>query len=120
MDRSELIRMFVLDAIADDDEELDRISEHVFQLGVRCGVTIRMSDILDGLTGLIKSGLAKAFQFRGTVPTDEIDGVPASYDSEGLYFAITNKGKEVQNAEYEPWPFDDKNALKKGWSPPSD
>jgi hypothetical protein len=73
--RSELVRVFVLNELADDYEEFDHISENVIKLGVDCGLTIHSSEILDALMYLIESGLAKAYRLGG--PTaEEIQGVP--------------------------------------------
>ncbi len=116
--RSELIPMFVLNAICDFYKDLEEISKDVFSLGTRCGLTIQASDIKEGLKNLIESGLAEAALLPPTSPAVRLDGVPASYESDYLYFFITPKGTELQLKDYEPWPFDEKNVLRKDWRPP--
>jgi hypothetical protein len=66
--------MCVLDAIADDYENLEIISAHVTGLGTRCGLTVEPLDIERALTGLIEAGLAKAYVLLPTVK--EVLGVP--------------------------------------------
>jgi hypothetical protein len=111
--------MFVLNAICDDYEDMEQISKDVFDLGARCGLTIQVSDIIEGLESLIEAGLAKAFLFDQPPPSQEIDGVPTSYGSDYLYFFITPKGRELHQEDYSPWPFDEENELRKDWRPRS-
>lgn len=117
MTRSELIRMFVLDVIADDYEDLEKIYADANELAERSGLSIQKSEILEGLIDLIGSGLASAFILT-TVPIQKIDGVPPLDKMKDYYFWVTNKGKELQLSDYGGWPFDEEGKLRKAWAPP--
>jgi hypothetical protein len=78
MERRELIRRLVLNSICDDFENVDqRILEVVTRDGSRFGLTIERSDIVDGLDGLIESGLAKAYLLSCREPAQELPGMPS-------------------------------------------
>ena len=105
MNRSPLIRLFILNAIADDYEDLPRILKEVSDLGGKSGVTIASAEILPELINLIETDLAKAYRLSPILPVEEIDGVPPPGEIEGCYFWITAKGSaELRSAE---WPFGD-------------
>jgi len=40
-------------------------------------------------------------------------------DFYGAWFGITEAGMKVQLADYEGWPFDDDNKLRKDWQRPA-
>jgi hypothetical protein len=112
MDRSELVRRLVLSEIADDYENVDQIIlPSVAKLGVKLGLSIDRSEILDALRGLIGDGLAKAYLSSGKEPfSTEIEGVPALDVIEEhfkTYFYITEKGKAFNLSDDTWWPFDD-------------
>jgi hypothetical protein len=67
-DRAQLICMFVLDAIADDYEDLEIISDHVPKLGTRCGLVVLKPEVLKCLKSLIDRGLAAAYRLDKTPP----------------------------------------------------
>jgi len=91
--RDELIRMFILNGIADDYENLEHITKTVVALGVKCGLRIDSSEIWHELANLIEAGLAKAYRLLKT-PPEEIKGIPSSEDLDDFYcyFWITDQG----------------------------
>ena len=119
MRRRQLVRMFVLDAIADDFENLEEICKSVTNLGSACGLVVECSEVLQSLVDLIESGLAKAYRLSPVEPVVRIDGVPARDVMCYLYFFVTDEGAALQRARYGDWPFDDDGSLMKDWSPPS-
>jgi|SRR5579862_9698313 len=112
--RAELLRMFVLDAIADDYENLELISGHVTKLGAKCGLTILRSEVFHALAGLIKDGLASAYLIDRTA--EKVQGMPPPDEVEAHYFWVTETGRELQLAEYPDWPFDEAGSLRENWS----
>jgi len=125
MRRSELVRTFVLNGIADDYENLEQITKQVDGLSAGCGMTIQSSEILEALGDLVGAGLAKAYQLSsnqpeeiiGMPPTNEI-GSPNLTTASDIYFWVTKKGMDVQLSPCEDWPFDENNRLRSDRSPP--
>jgi hypothetical protein len=118
MDRNEILRMFILDVIADDYENLEKIQNEVGKLGIRAGLGIEPPEITRELIGLIKSGLVRAYRLSPTQPVEEVQGVPPPQEVDGLYYWLTDEGKEIQLADYPHWPFDETGNLRRDWSPP--
>ena len=101
MNRSELIRRFVLNAICDDYENVDQvILRQVAEDAARYGLAIERSEIVDALAGLIDDGLAKAYLLSGTAPfSTELHAMPSLDVIEEdfrTYFYITKKGTDFQ------------------------
>jgi len=124
MNRSELIRMFVLDAIADDYENLEQITKHITRLSSDCGMAVTPSVVLQALDELIAAGLAKAYRLSnqieeigGMPPPDEI-GSPNESLTDDAYFWVTEDGRRLQLADCPAWPFDDNNTLRADWRLP--
>jgi aryl-alcohol dehydrogenase-like predicted oxidoreductase len=125
MRRRQLVRTFVLDAIADDYENLEQITKHVTSLSVRCGMTIESSEILQALGDLIAADLAKAYrlsnetakEIHGMPPSDQI-GSPDLTTTGDVYFWVTQDGRRLQLSDYADWPFDGDNLLRSDWNPP--
>ena len=111
--------MFVLNEIADDYENLEKIIAEVTDLGTCSGLSIEKCEILRELVGLIESGLARAFNLS-TVPIQKIEGVPPFDEMKDYYFWVTDKGMELQLSDHNGWPFDDDLHLRKDWSPPKE
>ena len=115
-DRAELIRMFVLDEIMDDYEELDHITERIAPLGRQCGVLIQRQDVAQALISLTENGFAKAYSLGRN--SREIEGVPpldTIQDSDQYtrcYFLVTDSGREEHRRQDSLWPFDDDGKLK--------
>ena len=126
MNRKEFVRRLVLREICDDFENVDQIIfPHVAEDGRKCGLTIVRPEIVEALRGLVKDGLAKAYDLKGrTDPfSGELDEMPALDVVEGIfgtYFYVTKKGVEVHLADDTWWPFDDEGALRNDWQPPED
>jgi hypothetical protein len=116
IDRQELVRLFILDVIADDYEGFERISKEVTDLGRRCGQEISISDIRSALATLIGDDLARAYRLSPTAPIREIGGVPSPCEFETSYYWITQKGKEVQASDCDCWPFDEQGSVRRNWS----
>jgi hypothetical protein len=120
--RSELVRRLVLNEICDDYENLAvSIEMPVKEWGGRCGLFVEKEEIVQALKELVELGWAKAYRFvRSSGPPEEIDRFPTIEDMEdpyGAWFYRTAEGLKAQLAEWDPWPFDEENELKKGWTP---
>ena len=100
MDRRELVRMMVLDAICDDFENVDRII--LSEVAVNCrklGLVVERSEIVNAIAGLVQDGLASAYNLRNLPPpSDPLSGVLESMPSLDqveknfkTYFYITKK-----------------------------
>jgi hypothetical protein len=76
MNRNELTRMFVLNEIGDDYENLEKIAKEVTALGTRCGLTLDLPEISNALMYLMEAGLARAYRLSPTRPNEEIQVVP--------------------------------------------
>jgi hypothetical protein len=125
MHRRELVRMFVLDGIADDYENLEQITKHVASLSADCGMTIQSSEILEVLGDLVGAGLAKAYRLSSD-GAKEIDGMPSAHEigspflttEDDIYFWVTKKGMDLQFSPSKDWPFDENNRLRSDWAQP--
>jgi len=125
MRRSELVRTFVLNGIADDYENLEQITKQVDGLSAGCGMTIQSSEILEALGDLVGAGLAKAYRLSSSEP-EEICKMPAASEigspylttANDIYFLVTTKGMDLQLSPKKDWPFDENNLLRRDWAPP--
>jgi hypothetical protein len=122
MTRRDQIRMFVLDVIADDYEEIEHITEVVEKwLGV-CKLEITRDEIVQALITLIQENCARAYHLTGMPGhrPEEIKGVPSpdQIQLRDPYFLITDKGVQEVNLPDDGWPFDDEGALRTEWVPP--
>ena len=120
MNRGELVRLLVLDAICDDYENLDQvILRDVALSGAKCGLTIERAEVVDALSGLIRDGLAKAYLLSSTKPwSTELQGMPPLDIVEAdfkTYFYITEKGMQLQLADDSSWPFGAEGNLLPNW-----
>ncbi len=109
MNRSELIRLIVLNEICDDYENVDqRILPGAVKEGAECGLTIERSDVVSALAGLIEDGLAKAYLLSPREPyTTELQGIPSLdliEEDFKTYFYITKKGMALHLSCDGPWP----------------
>ena len=119
MDLNEVLRMFILDVIADDYESLEKIQNEVRELGARAGLMIEPPEIVRGVTDLIHSGLVRTYRLSPTRPSEELPGVPLPEELGDLYYWLTEEGQALQLSEYQHWPFDETGNLRKDWHPPS-
>lgn len=118
MNRKELVNIFVLEAVADDYENVEQIHKEVTGLASRCGLTINVSEIEEAMTDLIKSDLVRAYRLSPRLPAEEINGVPVPSIRSECYFWATPKGREFLASPSVPWPFDEEGFLRKDWFPP--
>ncbi len=118
MNRRELVRLFVLDWIRDNWENVDQlILAKVAEMGAECGLTIDRSEVVNALAGLVGDGLATAYRFAGEESVD-IEGMPPLDTVEEdfvTYFRATEKGMELHLSDQPGWPFDESGDLRPGW-----
>lgn len=115
MDINELIRMFILDVIADDYENLEKIQTEVKDFACRSGLKIGDGDVARELANLIDGGLARAYRLSTTAPVREMSGTPPAADLNRYYYWLTEAGRDVQMAECPAWPFNDDGSLRGDW-----
>ena len=122
--RRELVLRIVLNEISDDYENLHQIVKQVGMTTSGCGMNVSLDEILQALSDLIDTRLARAYRFsegvrpiRGMPPRNEI-GSPDEVGLNDVYFWVTRKGMRLQLSDYPDWPFDDNNVLRPDWSPP--
>ena len=94
-----MIRLFVLDAICDDYENVDQvIIGHVAGYCAKLGMAVDRSDVVRALAELVEGGMAKAYLLSGTEPfKEDLEGMPPLDVVEThfqTYFYITKKGME--------------------------
>jgi len=116
--RYEMVRMLVLNEIADDYEEPSHIYERLEDLGRKCGMVIQPLDVKRALVDLVESGWAGAYDLWRK-PVEELRAPPPPERVDEYYYLITQRGREAQSS-FEAWPFDDTGAILQGWSPPTD
>jgi hypothetical protein len=116
MNRNELTRMFVLNEIGDDYENLEKIAKEVTALGTRCGLTLDLPEISNALMYLMEAGLARAYRLSPTRPNEEIQVVPPQEQLPDLYFLATAKGAGEHQRLEQYWPFDDEGSLRQDWT----
>lgn len=124
MDRSELIRRMVLNAMCDDFENVDQIIlPMVARDCAKLGFLVERADNVKKLTGLVIDGLAKVYLLSGTEPfRTELQGMPpvdVAEEDFKIYFYITKKGMEFHRSHDAWWPFDgDDNVLPRQLNSP--
>ena len=120
MNPNELVRMFILNEISDDYENLAGISQIVGKLCLQCEFVPDPSEILHALFDLIDAGLAKAYRVSATHSFEEMLGFPPRDEVKGWRygFLITRKGRDIQSSNEEKWPFDEAGLPRAGWCAP--
>ena len=118
--RRELLEMFVLDAIADDYESLEKIKTEVISFGARAGMTVAADEATRALVRLLEKGLAQAFRLESTQTPQSHPGIPEESLLGEYYFWTTDEGKQLQMGDYPAWPFNDKGELRSDWQVPLD
>src|SRR5581483_3065358 len=86
MTHEELIRMFILDVISDDYEEIEKIEGETKKLADHAGARTNSAEIRGALIELIEMGLARAYRLSSTLPAQEVKGTPAPGEISGYYF----------------------------------
>jgi len=116
--RSELVRLFVLDWICDNYENVDQlILRRVAEMGAECTLTIDRLEVVEALAGLVEDGFAKAYLFSSE-ESMEIEGMPSIDIVEEdfiTYFRVTEKGMELHLSDKPDWPFDHNGNLRPDW-----
>ena len=118
----ELIRVFVLNEIMDDYEEVEHITKNVTKLGEECGVVVQEQEIVRALISLTENGFAKAYRMarKPGARAEEIEGVPSPENIQNpdpysrFYFWATERGKEEHRRlrSLDTWPFDAERRTK--------
>jgi hypothetical protein len=126
MDRRELIRKLVLNAICDDFENVDQIilpmvTKDCGDLGI---ASPERPEIVSALASLVWEGLAKAYDLRNLRNSDpfsgELPGMPPADEVEEnfrTYFYLTQKGMDVHCSDDPEWPFGDDGEPLPNWHP---
>ena len=123
MDRSELVRLMVLNEICDDFENVDQmILPGIARAAAKSGLAIERSEIVDALAGLVKDGLAKAYiltppcgdpfsrEFQGMPPLDVVE------EDFETYFYATKQGLDLQRSGATCFPYDEHGNLRPDWA----
>jgi DNA-binding transcriptional ArsR family regulator len=95
MDRSELTRVLILNAIAEEYEDLAFIEQDVNRCMAESHLATKISRsaIREQLADLIDAGLAKAYRlFSSGRAAEEIEGRPAPEEIDQCWFHITDLG----------------------------
>jgi hypothetical protein len=116
--RSELVRLFVLDTIADDYEDSETIGERVVKLGSQCGMDICIPEITGAVFELVNSSLAQAYVLSPAAPPVKAT-VTSVGDIDKYYYWLTREGQEIQSAEIDSWPFNQDGHVRDEWHRPS-
>jgi hypothetical protein len=93
MERSDLVRALVMDAIANDYEEPGVIVDEVSAWAGERGVSVTTTEILAALTGLVQTGLAKAYRLSASRPAEEVHGLQQIHRETDCYFLLSPEGK---------------------------
>ena len=120
MNRSELIRRMVLDAMCDDYENIDQIIlPTVARDCAKLGFSVERSEIVKAVSELVMDGLAKAYllscwepfstELRGMPPVDVVE------EYFQTYFYITKKGMDFHLSDDTWLPFDDEDNVLPDW-----
>jgi hypothetical protein len=117
--------MLVLNEICDDYENLAiSIEMPIMERGGRCGLYVDKGEIVHALQELVELGLARPYRLHGDRRpnwAEEMERMPSLEEMEspdGAWFFRTDAGLEAQLADWQPWPFDDDDELRKDWTPP--
>jgi len=113
VDRKELLRRIVLNAICDDYENIDQvILRDARDTAEKLDLTIERTDVVEALKGLIDDGLAKAYLLSPSKPwVTELAGMPSVEVPEEYfktYFYISKKGMDLHLSDDSWWPFEDR------------
>ena len=118
MTRNELIRLLVLNEIADDYEEPEYIHGRLAGLGPHCGLPIELPDVRQALLDLVGLGCAKAYNLWRN-PAEGLRGVPPLERVDEYYYWITDQGRVVHSS-FNSWPFDEEGKIRPGWCAPTE
>lgn len=116
--RAELRRMFILNVVCDDYENLEMIRSEVDKMAPACGLPVTDKLISAELCRLIQDGLVSAYLLSSTDPVEALDGVPPDSELDEYYYFVTKEGRALQLADFPDWPFEEELNLKRDWTPP--
>src|ERR1700677_2978865 len=120
--RNDWIRRLILSGICDDYEDIEQITNHVDDVGPRCGMTVSHDEIIQTLRELIALGYAKAWdlrrpmnpvitEYRAMRPNEEITPLDPC-------FVRTEEGLAFHKASSASGPFDEDHNLRESWLAP--
>ena len=107
----------VLNEMSDDYENVDQIIlPNVARDGAKLGLVIERSEIVTALAGLVKDGLAKAYNlWQSNEPLEGMPRIDLIDEELRIYFYITKQGMDQHLSDDTWWPFDDDGELKQHW-----
>lgn len=95
LERNELLRALVMDAIANDYEEPPIIIDEGSIWASERGLSVVPREVFAVLAELVQTGLAKAYRLSPNQPVEELRGL-ASFEREpDCYFLLTPAGKRA-------------------------
>ena len=112
--RRELLKMFVLDTLADDFEHFSKIVSETRHLSQACGVVVEHREIGDALNELLRLGWVEAYRLRPDGPAILLQVQQVTND-QGVYYLLTESGRDAQVREYADWPFNSDSSLREDW-----
>ena len=96
MDKSEWLRNAVVNACADDFEDIVRIGADVKNFAQQDGVRVSEEEVVTGIEIALAAGLIKCYELSGREPfRREVELDKSQLIEFGHYFYVTDKGKEV-------------------------
>ena len=102
--RQQWLRLLILNAMADDLEDLQQIFLSVNLDAKRWETTASIDEILPELKALVDTDLVRAYVFTRTESYVRLD--PASIDDlKSCWCEMTAEGRRLQDSDW--WPFDE-------------
>ena len=86
--------------IADDYDEIDRITDFVTEFAAKCGVAVKPEEVRAHLLDLLNRDLARAYRLSPDFDFEEFPGVTRLEDFDELYFLLTENGQKESRS---PW-----------------
>ncbi len=109
--------MLVLDVVADDFENFEKMLEEMAVLSAAVLMNISPADVTEAIAFLITRGWIKAYDLRTQRAPIELPGVPPPEQIEECYYYQTLLGKKINGID-DYCPLDDEFKLKSSWSFP--
>jgi hypothetical protein len=111
MTRTDLLRILILNDVADDYENLEHVTAEVARVAAINRLRIDREEVCIELSNLIAYGLIGAYRLSAS-SINEVAAVTAAASLGDYYYWQTPKGRAAhQNVE---WPFDDEGRLLSG------
>jgi hypothetical protein len=118
MTRVELIRMFVLDSMCDDFEDIERITDWTIEWGSKCGLMVSHDDIIQALHELIELGYTKAYDLERWADPPTTESQREEITPLNPRFARTEEGLAFQKANSTNRPLDEDHNFRESWLTP--